>query len=245
MRGNRPCWVLIGAEGIASGRAHWVPFAKGEGFSPYWREARIAINWSRDSVDELRRRDALPSGSRGKPRLQNQGFYFRPGITYPDVGSGPLSARLLPPGWIFSHKGSAIFVEADGVSELFLLAYLNSALATYFMRKIINTTATASLGYVEKLPFRAPPPDLESEVVERVERIVKALKQDLAADIEPLRHEIDDLIFDLFEIRSAREQIRSFYETVGKAEASGEEDSDGGAVSGSSELPEGDQAANE
>lgn len=127
--------------------------------------------------------------------------------------------RLLPEGWIFGHKGSAIFVEDPSQNELFLLGYLNSALATYFMKKLVNTTATADVGYVEKLPYRRPPAELEAAVVERVERIVEALRANPAAEIEPLRSEIDDLVFALFEIRGSREEIRRFYRTVGRVEA--------------------------
>jgi hypothetical protein len=100
-------------------------------------------------------------------------------------------------------------------SELFLLSYLNSALATYFMKKFVNSTATAHAGYVEKLPYRKPPPELERAVVERVEQVVAVLQADPAADIQKLRDEIDDLVFDLFEIRAARDEVRRFYRTVG------------------------------
>lgn len=131
--------------------------------------------------------------------------------------------RLLPQGWVFGHKGSAIFAEDEQTSELFLLGYLNSALAAYFMRKIVNTTITADIGYIEKLPYRRPPKEIEAAVVERVQRIVAALKADPAAAIESPRWEIDDLIFDLFEIRSSREVVRTFYENVGKVERPDEE----------------------
>jgi hypothetical protein len=127
--------------------------------------------------------------------------------------------RLMPEGWIFGHKGSAIFVEDDATSELFLLGYLNSSLATYFMKKLVNTTATADVGYVEKLPYRRPSTELAREVVERVERIVAALQADASADIGSPRAEIDDLVFELFEIRSARDEVRRFYETVGRVGA--------------------------
>lgn len=86
------------------------------------------------------------------------------------------------------------------------------------MKKIINTTATAHAGYIEKLPYRRPSAEVESAVVSRVERIVDLLKADPEADIADLRSEIDDAIFDLFEIRTAREEVRRFYETVGKTE---------------------------
>ena len=204
--------------GIAANRPHWVPFAKGEGFGEYWRPTRVAIDWSRESVAELERRDKLPVGTSRKPRLQNRLFYFRSGLTYSVVSSGRVSARLLPEGWIFSHKGSAIFVEDAKTSELFLLGYLNSALATYFMKKLVNTTATADIGYVEKLPYRRPNAEIEQAVVKRIERIIAALKEDESADVQPLRDEIDDLIFDLFEIRAARDEVRRFYRTVGRIE---------------------------
>jgi hypothetical protein len=124
----------------------------------------------------------------------------------------------MPDGWIFGHKGSAVFVEDADTSTLFLLGYLNSSLATYFMKKLVNTTATADIGYIEKLPYRRPPHEIESAVVSRVERIVEALKADPEADIAVPRQEIDDAIFDLFEIRSSRDEVRRFYETVGKVE---------------------------
>ena len=87
------------------------------------------------------------------------------------------------------------------------------------MKKIVNTTATADVGYVEKLPYRRPRKELEAAVTERVDRIIELLKVDSEADIQPLRDEIDDLIFDLFEIRSARDEVRRFYRTVGRVTA--------------------------
>jgi hypothetical protein len=53
-------------------------------------------------------------------------------------------------------------------------------------------------------------------VAERVANVVDSLKLDADANIEGLRDEIDELIFDLFEIRSSRQEIRRFYRTVGR-----------------------------
>ena len=152
----------------------------------------------------------------GFPRLQNRNFYFKSGLTYSVVSSGRVSARLMPEGWIFGHKGSAAFAEDSSTSELFLLGYLNSALATYFMKRIVNTTA--DIGYVEKLPYRRPGAELEAAVIERVGQIIEALKADPEADVQAPRAEIDDLIFNLFEIRSSRDEVRRFYRTVGRVE---------------------------
>jgi len=204
--------------GVNPSKPHWVPFAKGEGFGEYWRSPSVAIDWSQESVAELERRSAWPAGKARKTYFRNRDFFFRPGLTYSVISSGRVSARVMPEGWVFGHKGSAIFVEDGETSERFLLGFLNSSLATYFMKKIVNTTATADVGYIEKLPYRRPPKDVEIAVVEHVEQIVDELKASPKADIQALRDEIDDLIFDLFEIRSARDEVRRFYRTVGRVE---------------------------
>lgn len=204
--------------GIAASKPYWVPFAKGGGFGEYWQPVETVIDWSRESVEELWRRNAMPAGTPRRPRFQNRDYYFRAGLTYSVVSSGRISVRLLPEGWIFGHKGSAIFMEDASESELFLLGYLNSALATYFLKKIVNTTATADVGYVEKLPYRRPTAEIEAAVVERVERIIDALQRDLEADVMTLRDEIDEAIFDLFEVGSSRDEVRRFYRTVGRVE---------------------------
>ena len=86
------------------------------------------------------------------------------------------------------------------------------------MKKIVNTTATADVGYIEKLPYRRPPREIGESVAERVGKIVDALKLNPEADIGLLRDEIDDTVFDLFEIRTSRDEIRRFYRTVGRVE---------------------------
>lgn len=205
--------------GIPASKPYWVPFAKGGGYGDFWKAIETVIDWSEESVAELERRAAYPSGTPRKTYFRNRELYFNPGLTYSVVSSGRVSARLMPEGWIFGHKGSAIFAEDSSQSELFILGYLNSALATYFMKKLVNTTATADVGYVEKLPYRQPTPELEAAVVTRVEAIIKLMQAEPDADIQALREEIDELIFDLFEIGNAREEIRAFYRTVGRAEA--------------------------
>lgn len=82
----------------------------------------------------------------------------------------------------------------------------------------MNSTATADIGYVEKLPYRRPDSELEGRVVDRVSRIVQAQQADPNEDVQPLRDEVDELIFDLFGIRASRDLVRRFYRTVGRVE---------------------------
>lgn len=208
--------------GIAPPKPYWVPFAKGGGFGDYWKPLETAIDWSRESVAELEQRARTQKGTPKRPEIRNRDFYFQSGLTYSVVSSGRISTRLLPEGWIFGHKGSAIFVDDESQDERFLLGYLNSALATYFMKKLVNTTATADVGYLEKLPYRRPTREIEALVVDRVERIVAALQADPDAEIQPLGDEIDEAIFDLFEIRASRDDVRRFFRNVGRVQAASE-----------------------
>ncbi len=52
------------------------------------------------------------------------------------------------------------------------------------------------------------------EVEDRVDAIVAALQADAAAYIESLRVEIDNLIFDLYDISASRDRIRRFHRVV-------------------------------
>jgi len=60
-------------------------------------------------------------------------------------------------------------------------------------------------------------------VVELVRAIIAALKQDEAADVQAQREEIDDAIFDLFDIHAARGEVLRFYNAIGRVEISGED----------------------
>lgn len=206
------------------GAAHFVPFSKGEGFGEYWREPAVAIDWSKESVAELEKRAAWPAGRARRVYFRNRSHFFQPGLNYSVISSGRVSARLMPEGWIFGHKGSAVFTEDPDVDELFLLGYLNSSLATYFMKRMVNTTATADVGYIEKLPFRKADNDLAAAVSEHVKTIIDRRETDADADITDLRSEIDDRIFDLFEIETSRQIVLDFYSDVGRVEQSGDAD---------------------
>ncbi len=124
-------------EGIAPSKPYWIPFAKGEGFGEFWKPPTVVIDWSRDSVAELARRDELPPRTSRKPRSQIRECYFRPGITYSVVSSGGLSFRRMPDGWIFSDKGSAIFVEDESQSESFLLGAATEAAVVERVDRIV------------------------------------------------------------------------------------------------------------
>jgi hypothetical protein len=94
-------WEIDPAE-IGQG-AHWVPFAKGGEYRPYYTDVHLLVNWAEDG-DEVRRQGR-------NARVQNVDYYFRPGVTWPGRTASSLSVGPLPEGCIFSDKGPASLAE--------------------------------------------------------------------------------------------------------------------------------------
>jgi len=100
------------------GRGHcWVPFAKGGEYSPYWDDLHLVVDWGSDGA-AIR---AFPNAY-----IRNEGYYFKPGLTFPRRTTSSISVRALPSDAIFGDKGPSI-VTSD-VSPTVLLAIMNSSI---------------------------------------------------------------------------------------------------------------------
>ncbi len=88
---------------VAGGRS-WVPIAKGGKYSPFASDVHLVVSWEGGGA-QLRVSD--------RPRVQNEGYYFRPGLTWPRRSQRGFSLRVLPAGCIFGDKGPSIFAAED------------------------------------------------------------------------------------------------------------------------------------
>lgn len=113
------CWWEVPTDYASYKDRHWMPFAKGGAFSPYYADLHLVINWGRDG--EL-------LGMVGN-HAASKVHYFRPGLTWPRRTNG-LSFRVMPAGAVFSEKGPAIF---DDAVSLGLCAILNSKCFGYLV----------------------------------------------------------------------------------------------------------------
>lgn len=119
----------------------WVLASKGGGYARWWGLNRFIVYW----------------GSEGKRIKEQKGSALRnldkqeiTHLVYSDTGSSGLNARLKRTDQVFMASGPGIIVENG--NKYAHLAFLNSRLATYFLR-IINPKLTVSAGYLGKLPF--------------------------------------------------------------------------------------------
>jgi hypothetical protein len=130
----------------------WCPFAKGGGYSPYWADIHLLVDWERDG-ERLREYE----GS----RVQNAKYFFRPGLTWPLRTASGFGPRILPSGCVFGHKGPVVVSSKPEA----LLAWLASRPAAALMAasqpagdETSSGTASKSyeVGLVQKLPWPGP-----------------------------------------------------------------------------------------
>ncbi|WP_057821155.1 BREX-1 system adenine-specific DNA-methyltransferase PglX [Schleiferilactobacillus perolens] len=92
---------------------YWIPLNKGGKFRKWYGNHEYVINWSQNGSAIKRN---------GKANIRNEKFYFKPSVSWSDVTSGKLSARLTPSGFIFDATGPSYF----GANLFSMLAYMNS-----------------------------------------------------------------------------------------------------------------------
>lgn len=127
----------------------WIPLAKGGGYSAYYTDVYLVVNWERDG-EEIK--SFVGPNGRQASRPQNTAYYFRPGLTWSLRSQRGLSVRALPAGCIFGHKGPGIFAPQRQAQAL-----LGIANAAPFIEFVLMQTAFGSyeVGVLQRTPIPA------------------------------------------------------------------------------------------
>lgn len=160
-------------------RKKWRWLAKGGEFSRYRTDVHLMVDW--DSKDELN-------------RTRNDELYGKAGVTYTERTTSNLSARVLNKGCFFSGPGPGVIPRRDGEKH-YLLAFLNSAVASYCLEAIVGGgdfsmkgTAARHLepGYLQHLPVVELCEEQRQWFVQNVEALVKELNSMIDDECHPL-----------------------------------------------------------
>lgn len=150
-------WWEVGLDGISidysSDDRRWVMYAKGGPFNKWFGNMWVSLDWNNNGND-LEKVGAV---------LRNSNFYFSEGITYSASGSKGASYRLLPKNSIFDTGGSCIFADKKFKNITYLLAFLNTPLASYII-DCLNPTVNTQVGDIQRVPFVKPPQLLEDNI---------------------------------------------------------------------------------
>jgi hypothetical protein len=152
-------WWEVSNDRIAPGKAsareaaesggRWIPYNKGGTPIPWWSNQSHVVNWEHDGSEI--RAFGTEEGGRPRSRAQNTDYYFRPALTWSNIGSGGARFRQVPQGFIFDVAGMSAFV--DSPDELLnLLGYLNSGIVRRGL-DVLAPTLNYQVGDVARLPF--------------------------------------------------------------------------------------------
>ncbi|MBC7234012.1 MAG: hypothetical protein H5T68_12315 [Chloroflexi bacterium] len=130
-------WWEVPVEQIATCREEtlsgkkWVPFAKGG--KAFFHDIAAVVNWGNNGEEIKAYIIERYPYLQGKWEwvVKNESFYFRPGLTFPNiVSSVRINARVVPIGSIITVKHQGVYASRDD-RDWGLCAFLNSLLAAF------------------------------------------------------------------------------------------------------------------
>jgi hypothetical protein len=128
--------------------------------------------------------------------------FERPKIMYPVIGKEP--RFLLCEEGYFSNDKSFIIPS----SSLFLLGILNSSLNWFYLKQVCTSHGDPNNGgrlelrgiYMDKVPVPSATPAQQSEIEERVKKIMAMGKENPETGVTALEGEIDELVYKLYDL---------------------------------------------
>ena len=148
-------------EGVVGEGRSWAPFAKGGEFSRFYADIYLVVQWTAQAQKAM--------GAIG--RVQNVGYYFKPGLTWPLRTQRGFNVRVLPRGCVFGHKGPAI-IPTKEIDTFYVLGVANSTPAEYLLRGLMSF-GSWEVGVIKRLPV--PLPSLEQR--EQIATIARSIYQ--------------------------------------------------------------------
>ena len=150
--GSNTCFSAKSDEDAQQSGATWFPHNKGGGFRKWAGNYEYVVDWwnrgERIKNTVIQKYPYL----KGNPNfvVHDDGFYFRPFISWSEITSGSLSFRYFPSGFTSNVKGMSAFPIA-GATFGQIMALLNGKFADY-LSKIINPSVTFGINNLYTIP---------------------------------------------------------------------------------------------
>jgi len=144
------CRAAATREEASSSGATWFPYNKGGEKRKWFGNDEFVVNWKNDGQRLQTRKH--PSGDRLWAHNFNLDFIFRPSISWSDITTKGLSARLFPEGFIFDATGLSAFNRTDEDYRWLCASICNSHVGTY-VAAILNPTMHFKAGDFAEFPL--------------------------------------------------------------------------------------------
>jgi len=128
----------------------WFPVTKGGTFRRWYGNFDYVVNYENSGkliCDYIDNTPGVKVKSNG--RVINRDFYFKEGMTWSTIASGPFGMRYVPHGFIFETKGSMCFTSREMLP--YLLGLYNSPVIQCFL-KMVSPTLDYHEGPLGKTP---------------------------------------------------------------------------------------------
>ena len=157
-----------GANDSVAGR-RWVPFAKGGGFSTFYGDLHLVVDWDGDGSrlsDWKLSQLSLGKITANNSKCWNRGKYFRPGLTWSARSQIGLSFRAMPSGGIFGNKGPSVFVKGDDANSLLPYLALVNSQAFRSLVSLQMAFGSFEVGVIQRTPVPRIDPQTGSRLAE-------------------------------------------------------------------------------
>ena len=128
----------------------WFPFNKGGEYRKWVGNDLFVVNW-KDDGHELQN-TLHPDGSRIWAHNFNLDYIFRPSVSWSDITTRGLTARLFEAGFIFDATGLSAFEKTDDNFRYLAAALCNSKVGSY-LAPMLNPTMHFKSGDFAEMPF--------------------------------------------------------------------------------------------
>ncbi len=146
----RVCRNATSRDAAKGSGAKWFPYNKGGEKRKWFGNDEFVVDWENDGKQLQTRQH--PSGDRIWAHNFNLDFIFRPSISWSDITTKGLSARLFPEGFIFDATGLSAFNRTDADLRYLSASICNSHVGTY-VASILNPTMHFKAGDFAEFPL--------------------------------------------------------------------------------------------
>lgn len=143
---SRVFWGCSTIQDSVKSKRRWFPYNKGGGELRWFGNNDFVVNWENDGAEVRDFKDEKTG--RIRSHNYNGEFSFREGATWSSIGSGRLSARYSPVGFLFDAKGTTAFA---GSKLTFFIGLLNSEVGARFI-SLLSPTLDFKLGHILSIP---------------------------------------------------------------------------------------------
>lgn len=139
----------------------WFPYNKAGGYKRWYGNQMYYFNWENDGVEIKKCKNSY---------VRNSEYYFKEAVSWCDISTGLLSARIYPKGFGFDSCSPSVF-PLKGNNLFYILGFINCKVAQMYM-DILSPTIHYNTGSMSKVPLIVEKNEIEDKVKECIE-IVK------------------------------------------------------------------------